>query len=105
VANIAELIGEMVRQAAIEGELNAGNTSGVSGVWGSGRLGANVPVGSGQLGLGASGNGVYIPKYKVKDLNVNRVDASYQNGNNTFGIDFDPNDARHNFMLNIKRNF
>lgn len=96
---------DRLKRLRLQADISASNVDGAKGIAGGGRLGLSMPTQDGGFTLGASGGGAYIPKYKVKDFNINRVDANYDSGQNSFGVDFDPNDMRNNFMLNYKRNF
>jgi hypothetical protein len=84
---------------------------GVKGIAGGGTVGASFPLfnGTGDVGANMSaafgrwkGNG---ETQKIREFNLNRLKAMYTQGNKSFGIDFDPKDPKHNFMLNAKFNF
>jgi hypothetical protein len=102
--NITDAIRELIDQAALEADVSAENF-GKGGIAGGGRLGVNFPLGNGRMTVGAAGGGAYNKKMDVKEFNVNRADVGYESGENRFSLDVDPNDARHNFMINYMRKF
>lgn len=75
---------------------------------GGGRVGYRQPLENGSFTAGVSGGGYKVDvnapqfKFKNKDFRVTGVDATYENGNNTFGVDFQD---KNNFMLNYGRKF
>lgn len=99
---------DYLKRMKIESDFSANNIGTDkygAGIAGGGRLGLNLPLNDANLNIGATGSGAFVPKHKVKDFNIDRVDASYNTGKNNFSLDFDPKDIRNNFMINYKRDF
>jgi hypothetical protein len=67
--------------------INAGGGS--SGMGGGARLGVDIPMNNANLNVGVSGQGYYVPQYKMGDFQPTGIDASYTTGNNTFQAQFD----------------
>lgn len=70
-------------------DLSLGGGGGSLGLGGGGRLGVDIPMDNGNLNVGVSGKGYYMPKQGMGDFKATGIDASYSSGPNTWKAQFE----------------
>lgn len=95
----------------LSGNIEANAGQGTKTLSGHGRVGYNFPVGEGNLntgiGLGGYKTDVNVPGYKntFKDFGLTGLDATYNNGANTFGGNVRFNPQGNDYYMYYKRDF
>jgi hypothetical protein len=95
----------------LSGNIGSSSGQGSDTLYGQGRVGYNFPMGEGNLnagiGLGGYKTDINVPGYKntLSDFGVNRLDATYQKGANTFGGNVSMNPQGNDYYMYYKRDF
>jgi len=76
----------VVPKPRLDLSIDAGGVSG--GLWGGARLGLDIPMNDANLNVGVSGQGYYIPEYKMGEFKPTGIDAAYSSGANTLQAQF-----------------
>ena len=115
-----KLLAKLLKNLQLSGRVGTQKGNGADTIYGSGRVGYNIPLEDSNLnaGLGIGGykTKVDVPGYKntFKDFGVNNIDAQYTNGysqyypkgQNTIGGNYQINpQGKDGLNLYYKRNF
>jgi hypothetical protein len=102
---------EFLNNLELRGNIGSSAGQGSDTLYGNGRIGYNFPMGEGNLNAGVGFGGyktdVNTPNYKntFKDFGVNRLDAAYSNGPNTFGGNVAINPNGNDYNVYYRREF
>jgi len=69
-------------------DLSINGGGGSAGLGGGARLGVDIPMNDSNLNVGVSGEGYYVPQYKMGEFKPTGIDASYSSGPNTLQAQF-----------------
>jgi hypothetical protein len=103
---------DFLQRLQVSGGMGTSNQPGAKTVYGSGRAGIDMPIGTSNLNAGVGFGGyktkVDVPGFKqtYKDFGVNNIDAEYSSGQNTIGGNYQMNpQGKDEFNMYYRRNF
>jgi hypothetical protein len=103
---------DFLQRLQVSGGMGTSNQPGAKTVYGSGRAGIDMPIGTSNLNAGVGFGGyktkVDVPGFKqtFKDFGVNNIDAEYSSGQTAVGGNYQMNpQGKDGFNVYYRRSF